>query len=135
MITRRFAAALLLAALSLPAVACQPNLKGAQVQRVEGTRYVLAWRAVPAIQVGEFFTLEVAVCARDGQPRPATLRVDAQMPAHKHGMNYRASVRPQGPERFIAEGLMFHMNGEWELMFDVNAGVARESLRAPVRLD
>jgi hypothetical protein len=114
---------------------CEPNLKGSGVTRVEGARYVLAWRAVPPIQVSEFFTLEIAVCPREGQPRPATLRVDADMPAHKHGMNYRPSVRPQGPERFVAEGLMFHMPGQWELTFDVNVGAARETLRSPVRID
>jgi hypothetical protein len=118
-----------------PAIACEPHLKAAGVQKLEGRRYAIAWRAVPAIHVGEFFTLDVAVCAREGQPRPATLRVDAVMPDHGHGMNYRASVRPQGPDRFVVEGLLWHMPGRWELRFDVNAGADRESLSTELLLD
>jgi hypothetical protein len=136
-IVRFLVAALLAASLLRPsgATACEPHLKGTGVERLEGKRYVLAWRAVPPIHVSEFFALEVAVCSREGQPRVATLRVDAQMPEHQHGMNYRASVRPQGPDRFIVEGLLLHMPGRWEFSFDVNAGADRESLRADVQVE
>ncbi|MCU0937593.1 MAG: hypothetical protein MUC86_00290 [Burkholderiaceae bacterium] len=134
-------AAVLSVLLSLPALmpaatlACEPHLKGAGVQKIDGKRYVLAWRAVPPIHVSEFFTLEVALCSREGQPRVATLRVDAQMPEHQHGTNYRASVRPQGPDRFVVEGLLLHMPGHWEFTFDVNAGADRESLRTSVQVE
>lgn len=128
-------AALLVLALPATALGCEPRLQGPNVQRIDGKRYALAWRARPAIQVSEFFTLDVAVCSRDGQPRVATLRVDAVMPDHGHGMNYRASVRPRGPDRFVVEGLLWHMPGRWELRFDVNAGADRESLAAEVTLD
>ena len=117
------------------AAACEPPAKGDGYGRIEGTRYVLAFRPQPPIRVGEFFALELALCAREGQPRPSTLRVDAQMPAHRHGMNYRASVRPQGPGRFIAEGLLLHMPGRWDLRFDINAGAARESLQVELQVD
>ena len=33
-------------------------------------------------------------------------------------MNYRPSVTPQGAGRYRAEGLMFHMPGRWELVFE-----------------
>jgi hypothetical protein len=138
MTARAVTATLLLAAVLLgpsAARACDPHLRGAGYERVEGKRYVLAWRAVPAIHVSEFFALEVALCSREGQPRISTLRVDATMPEHQHGMNYRASVRPQGPDRFIVEGLLFHMPGRWELRFDINAGTERESLTGQVQLD
>lgn len=117
------------------AVACEPHLKGSGVEKIDGKRYVLAWRAVPPIHVSEFFSLEVALCSREGQPRVSTLRVDAQMPEHQHGTNYRASVRPQGPDRFVVEGLLLHMPGRWEFSFDVNAGADRESLRTNVQVD
>jgi len=117
------------------AQACEPPLHGANVQKIEGARYVLAWRPAPApIRVGEFMTLEIGVCAREGQPRPATLRVDATMPEHKHGMNYRPSVTPKGTDRFAAEGIMLHMAGRWEIVFDVNTGAAQESLRTSIEL-
>lgn len=134
-----------LCALALPAQAatapCTPQFRDPQmrraevqktVQKVEGKRYVVAWHPVPEIQVSEFFALEIAVCSADGQPEARTIRVDATMPEHQHGMNYRASVRPRGPGLFVAEGLLFHMPGRWQLSFEVNIGAAREVLTADV---
>ena len=78
---------------------------------------------------------DVAVCAKGGGAAPSTVRVDARMPAHRHGMNYRPTVAAAGDGRFAARGLMFHMPGDWELSFDVNpGGVPRETLRSPVML-
>jgi cytochrome c peroxidase len=41
------------------------------------------------------------------------------MPEHRHGMNYAPAVKPLGPGRWRAEGLMFHMPGKWEFLFEV----------------
>jgi len=71
------------------------------------------------VQPGQHFSLELVVCAPPGAQALQTLRVDADMPAHRHGMNYRASVLPLGNGRFHAEGLMFHMAGRWRLIFDL----------------
>ena len=130
------AAALFLAANPAgPAAACEPGLRVGDAHRVEGTHYVLAWRSPTPIQQGEFFFLDVAVCAKNGSSAPSALRVDARMPAHQHGMNYRPTVAAAGDGRFAARGLMFHMPGAWELSFDVNpGGVPRETLRSAVSL-
>jgi cytochrome c peroxidase len=61
----------------------------------------------------------VAACAKAG-PAPKTLKVDAHMPAHRHGMNYAPKVTALGPGRWRAEGLLFHMPGRWELVFVVD---------------
>lgn len=118
-----------------PALACDPGLPGGDAARIEGQRYVVAWRPRPApIRLGEFFALEVAVCARDGANVPAMLRVDARMPEHRHGMNYRPSAARAGDGRFVASGLLFHMPGRWELSFDLRAGEYGETLRASVTI-
>jgi hypothetical protein len=133
---KRIATGAALVGCTAVALACEPPLRGANVQKIEGARYVLAWRPTPApIRPGEFVTLEVGVCAREGQPRPATLRVDATMPEHKHGMNYRPSVTPKGTDRFAADGVMLHMAGRWEIVFDVNIGAAHESLNASIEVE
>jgi hypothetical protein len=41
------------------------------------------------------------------------------MPAHRHGMNYRAHVAAKGEGRYLAEGLLFHMPGRWQFAFDI----------------
>jgi hypothetical protein len=129
------ATAWLLAAGAPDAAACEPALGAAGAQRVEGAHYVLAWRTAEPIRQGEFFALDVGVCAKGGGAAPPTVRVDARMPAHRHGMNYRPTVAAAGDGRFAARGLMFHMPGDWELSFDVNpGGVPRETLRSPVVL-
>ena len=94
----------------------------------------LAWTpagtAGNAIAVGTHFVLDVQVC-----PVEATLRrVDATMPEHRHGMNYRPSLQALGGGRWRAEGLMFHMPGRWELRFDVDAGGKTETLRQSITL-
>jgi hypothetical protein len=91
----------------------------------------LAWQpAGPAIVVGTHFALDVQVC-----PADATLRrVDATMPEHRHGMNYRPSLQALGGGHWRAEGLMFHMPGRLELRFDVDAAGKTETLRQSMTL-
>lgn len=59
--------------------------------------------------------------------------VDARMPAHFHGMNRvpKVSRRPDGS--FIAEGLLLHMPGHWELYLDISQGGRSE--RAQLDID
>jgi hypothetical protein len=84
--------------------------------------YAAAWVPQPApIPVGTHFTLELAVCAGAGQPSVETVAVDAVMPEHRHGMNYRATVAPLGDGRYRAEGLLFHMPGRWRLSVELRA--------------
>ena len=47
------------------------------------------------------------------------LRVDADMPAHRHGMNYRPTLQWQEAGRFTAQGMMLHMPGRWRIRFEV----------------
>ncbi len=124
----RRALALVLGIAAPLAHACELPADFTPSHRIDTPTLTLAYRPVPApIAVGKHFAVEAAVCAKSG-PTPATLRVDAQMPEHRHGMNYRAKVMPQGAGRWRAEGLMFHMPGRWQFVFDVEAGGRRERL-------
>lgn len=80
----------------------------------------------PAIELGRHFAVEALVCG-DGTP-PVLTRVDAQMPEHRHGMNYRPTLAAKGGGHYVAEGLLFHMPGRWELSFDVEGGGRRTRL-------
>ena len=108
--------------------ACE--LPGGAAQRIESPHHVVLYRAQPAPRVGEHFALEFAVC-----PAPEGVRVDATMPEHRHGMNYRPAVTAQGGGRYRAQGLMFHMAGRWELVFEVRAGGATERLAQSLKLE
>lgn len=109
---------------------CPPNeADGAVVRKDE---LLLAYRLSPYIEttsparipMAKHFALEVQLCGGlDGRDTSTAhlLKVDASMPEHKHGMNYRPIIMPLGSGRFRVEGLMFHMAGHWRLVFDVQS--------------
>ncbi len=81
----------------------------------------LAFAAQPQpIRVGQHFVLQIWLCAPQGVDATLT-RVDADMPAHRHGMNYRVTLEAQAGQRWRASGLMFHMPGRWRLQFDLSS--------------
>lgn len=126
-------AAALLLALD-PARACGEKL-GAQARRVESAQYQLAYRLLPdPVQVGRHFAIEIMLCPRDGAVLPTELRVDATMPEHKHGMNYRPSIKAVSPGQYRAEGLMFHMPGRWELVFELRGSGAAQRLTQALQI-
>ena len=111
----RLAAAAAGLALAGAAGACVPSLEGT---RLESPRFVLAFQGSP--EVGKFFAVEIAVCSKSSAP-PESIKVDAHMPEHRHGMNYAPEVKPLGPGRWRAEGLLLHMPGKWEFVFELRA--------------
>jgi hypothetical protein len=104
--------------------------------RVESNRYVVVYRTRPAkLAVGEHFAIDALVCAKGQSAAPTGLRVDATMPEHRHGMNYRATVAAKGGGRYVAEGLLFHMPGRWQLLFDVEARGSADRLATEIVLE
>lgn len=117
------------------AVACGESLGGARTT-VEGGKYTVAYTTSPApIVVGQHFSVDLAVCAKAGVPAPQSVRIDASMPEHRHGMNYRASITSPRAGVFRAEGLLFHMPGRWDLTFDVVSGGATQRLTSTLRVE
>ena len=114
---------------SSPAFACDPPSLGDTQVLADSARYRIAWRVRPnPIAVAEPFALEMSVCAKPGAQAAEGIQVDATMPEHRHGMNYRPSVIDGPDGRFLAEGMLFHMPGKWRLIFDVRAGGITERL-------
>lgn len=100
-------------------------------ERLVSGQLQLAWRAEPSpIVVGQPFALLLTLC-----PATARLqRVDATMPEHRHGMNYRPSLQDLGGGRWRAQGLLWHMAGRWELGLDVQDDGVVHTLRQSVAL-
>lgn len=114
--------------------ACGDGLPAATRQEVRSKDAVLVFASVAGpITVGQHFSLDVRLCSKAGVPAANAklhlLKVDADMPAHRHGMNYRATVRAVGAGRYRADGLMFHMPGVWRFTFDVEQGAGSPPLR------
>jgi hypothetical protein len=128
----RIAALALCAIAASPACAiedCVAALGAQQAWMAEGDGVRVAFVARPMpVPLNQHFTLELAPCgdARDA----SSLQLDADMPAHRHGMNYRAMVAPLRDGVYRAQGLMFHMPGRWRVIVDVVVdGRARRATR------
>ncbi len=105
---------------------CTVELAGGKV--VDAAHYRLAYRMQPEkVVIGRHFSMEVAVCAKAGGAIEG-IQVDAFMPEHRHGMNYRPVAKSLGGDRYQIDGLMFHMPGRWDLYFDVKGGGRTERL-------
>src|SRR5262245_61345778 len=125
----------LAAAAPAPAApACLPPPGFHPLGRIESRDVAIVYRVEPAIQVGRHFAVEAMVCA-EAPAEVSGLRVDADMPEHRHGMNYRATVSGRGDSLYVAEGLLFHMPGRWRLLFDVERAGRTEHLEAEISLE
>ncbi len=72
------------------------------------------------LPMNRHFALELQVCPAPAGGAPLAMKVDADMPAHRHGMNYRSTVKPLAtPGRYRAEGLLLHMPGRWRVIVDL----------------
>ncbi len=114
-VSRRLALFMSWAVVAGPAAAadCPPPPAGASVLAQGPVQ--AHWRAEPApIPVSMPFALQVGLCPA----RAELLRVDASMPEHRHGMNYRPRVQ-RSAEGWRADGLVWHMPGRWELLLVV----------------
>ena len=134
----RAAAATLLLAGAAGAVLAQAPARDACAatpggRTAEAGQYRIAWRSDPSpVPVGRLFALDLAVCSRATPGEAVTVSVDARMPAHGHGMNYKPGVKPVGDGRFRIEGMMFHMPGHWELAFELREGGRTERIVQPL---
>ena len=126
----------LLAVCAGAAQACVPELPGAAAKKIESPRYALAYRTLPAkVEAGKHFAVEFAVCGEKGTALPEGVKVDAHMPDHRHGMNYKTSVTTQPGGRYRAEGLMFHMAGRWEFIFELRSAGRTDRLTQSIVLE
>jgi hypothetical protein len=95
----------------------------------------IAYRWEPGtLKVGQFFKLEVVACRVPGAEAVQSIVVDAQMPAHGHGMNYRPTMAQTGAGSFRFSGLMLHMPGRWRLTVDLVQGERRTRLAHDIEL-
>ena len=106
------------------------------MRTIEGKSYVVAYATSPSpVEVGRHFVVDFVVCPR-GNGKPAqSVRVDANMPEHRHGMNYRPTVVALEPGRYRGEGLMFHMPGRWDVTFDIQGTASSERIVGTLRVE
>ena len=102
--------------------ACVPELpQGAnkKIQTIVTPSYALSFMTVPeTVKVGESFSIDWGVCVSDRSVSELrSVSVDAFMPEHNHGMNDKPTIIDKGHGLYHADGLMFHMSGQWDYIF------------------
>jgi len=133
---RRFAVAVLFAALAMGVAACTPEIAiAADVHRPEaaafgqGPRpsanrlYTVTLMPTQALKLRQLQTVPVQVTDAQGQPVDnATFVVDGGMPEHGHGLPTQPRVtRSLGGGIYEIEGVRFSMGGWWELKLAIDA--------------
>ena len=132
--------ALILCALTFAACVAPPpswHIEGEELMTNDAA-WKLRWRTEPAeIPLNEPFVIEAQVLPSDGSrpPKELSLEADAAMPEHRHGMNRLPRMIDLGDGRFRAEGMLFLMEGRWELYFDVTTQELTERGQTEVHLD
>jgi len=89
----------------------------------DNNAYFVTYTSAPSpIPYNEYFDLTVSVWSADqsAMVSDAQLLADATMPAHGHGMNTEPQVTASGDGSFLVEGMLFHMQGYWQLIVDVD---------------
>jgi hypothetical protein len=94
----------------------------------ESGAFAMTLKTSPSpIRLNEPFELTVLVRALAPDARgPLSVTVDAQMPAHRHGMSTRPQREQLAGDRFLFHGLLLHMAGDWEVVIDAAQGRARD---------
>ena len=103
---------------------CEP-LDNAWILLTSGS-FELSARSQPKeINTSKPFDLIVNIC-HNKQAYIGSLKFDAQMPMHKHGMNYQASITNQNNGQYLIQGSLLHMPGLWRFSFTL------DSLKQPI---
>ena len=129
------AAALTVSVAALPALAapCPKDELGASATRIEKDGVAIAYRTIPEkVEVGKPFRIEVVAC--HGKAAPTRIGVDAGMPMHGHGMNYKPSEKTIAPGHSEFDGLVFHMPGSWTITFDIFEGSSKKRMEQKVMI-
>ena len=63
------------------------------------------------------------------------VKVDADMPAHGHGMNTQPEVVAGKEGAYRVDGMLFHMAGEWVITVEVGSQGKMERASFPVQIE
>lgn len=83
----------------------------------------------------QHFTLDVAIEPKSEDEGSVAVKVDADMPAHQHGMNTQPELIEVGALKYRVEGMLFHMSGKWVIMVDVTRDGKTERASFPVQVE
>jgi hypothetical protein len=81
------------------------------------------------------FSLQVSVTSESSTSDKLKVSVDADMPAHRHGMNTKPEISEIEAHQFRADGMLFHMSGHWVITVEVTGKTGPEQATFPVSIE
>jgi len=95
----------------------------------------LGWKPIDGpVPRNEEFELGVVVLDQGRGLAGVQLDVRGWMPDHGHGLVTTPRVVDEGSGAYRVEGLLLHMRGDWQLIFDVTRGTDKQSFTFDVAL-
>jgi hypothetical protein len=104
---------------------------------------VLLERPRSSVQVSQAFNLIAHICPKEDGASVTRATLDASMPEHQHGMNYKPKLQLSGgagqevlgARQLSAQGMVFHMPGKWQIEIQVfGRGRDNQPWASPERL-
>ena len=129
---KRLAPLILAPALLGPAQACE--LSGAETVDLGDGMILLHRTGNQPPVAGRHFTLQFRICRGGKTLKPDRFKIDAKMPAHNHGMNYRVAIDTALDGHIEASGLLFHMPGHWQVRVDFTVDDAIQQVNIDYRI-
>jgi hypothetical protein len=87
------------------------------------------------IEWNKHFGVEFFITPENPAVGPLKVVVDADMPAHRHGMNTKPELFDQGDLSYRVEGMLFHMKGDWVISVEVSGDGSTERAEFPVLVE
>lgn len=96
------------------------DLTGGETVELE-SNVTLHYRIEPSpLRVAQHFSMQFRTCRGEQPLKLDSFKVDALMPKHGHGMNYKADIEVQRDGKIEATGMLFHMPGQWQIKVDLS---------------
>lgn len=90
----------------------------------DGGAYWVSYATDPSpIPLNAYFDATFAVFTDEAMTAPASgviASFAAAMPAHGHGMNVEPTVTDNGDGTFAVQGILFHMEGDWQMVLSLS---------------
>lgn len=83
----------------------------------------------------QHFSIDLKVQRAADLEEDYELSADADMPAHRHGMNTTPETTKLGADHYRVDGMLFHMLGDWVITVKIGKEGNMGSIEFPVHID
>ena len=114
----------------------QPLVASTHQVKSENGYYIVQWGLEEdKIPYNEYFSITFTI----KEPLKAInysvdIDVNAGMREHNHGMHTLPIIKRINKQQFIAEGMLFHMRGKWQIEVGITRGITRDTATIEVNL-